>query len=134
PEVVHLTVVNEDEVVLAEWLICRVAQVNDRQAAEGQVHGQGLALMAPGTSRVRPAMSDAIGHGVRDLLAVGLLIAASDSAHVSLRPAAGSCRCPARFGRPRGRHALGGTTPAPAQPAPGRACRADAAWARHRSA
>ena len=85
PVVVQLAVVDERHAVLGQRLVGRGAEVDDRQPPVAELHRHAVVLVAPGPGRVRAAMRDPVAHDVHELLAVGLLVAPRDPAHLSLR-------------------------------------------------
>ena len=109
-EVVQLAVVDEGQAVLGQRLVSGGAEVDDRQPAVTELDCDPVVFVVPPPGCVRAAVRDPVGHDVHQLVAVGLLVAPSNSAHVSLRSAAG---------RRSRRRASGRTRPAPARPGPG---------------
>ena len=86
PVVVQLAVVDEGQAVLGQRLVGRGAEVDDRKPAVAELHGHPAVLVTPRPRRVRTAVGDPVGHDVDELVAVGLLVAPCDPAHVSPRP------------------------------------------------
>ena len=102
--VVQLAVVDEGQAGLAERLVGGLGQVDDRQPPVAELDRDPVVLVAVDPGRVRAAVRDPVGHDVGQLLAVRLLVAAGDSAHV--RPRSGAMSAPRRRsapGRPPGR-------------------------------
>ena len=60
-------------------------QVDDRQPPVAELDRDPVVLVAPDASRVRAAVRDPLAHDVHELVTVGLLVAARDSAHISPR-------------------------------------------------
>ena len=86
PVVVQLTVVDQGEAVLGQRLVGGGAEVDDRKPAVAQLHGHPVILVTPRPRRVWAAVGDPVGHDVDKLVAIGLLVAPCDTAHVSSRP------------------------------------------------
>ena len=83
--VVQLAVVDQRQAVLGQRLVGGGAEVDDREPAVAELDGDPVVLVAPQPGRVRAAVRDPVGHDVDELVAVGLLVAPCDTAHVSSR-------------------------------------------------